>query len=182
MKNRAFTLIELLIVIAIIGVLAAVVIASLNSARTRARTSAIKVEAKQLMDLAMEHYFERGSFSSFGSYGWTKGDTQDGTSATTCSTRIGVNALNRDKAIEVCNSMLSKLPTNLSTGSAANKMLIGCNASHCDPVHNWGIKVKLQDNEYQTGSNAGNYFCVGSSGAIYQGLYSIGASGCVRNP
>ncbi len=47
-KNRGFTLIETLVVVAIIGVLAAVVLASLSGARKKGRDAKRKVEISQM--------------------------------------------------------------------------------------------------------------------------------------
>ena len=54
-SNRGFTLIELLIVIAIVGILVAVVIASLVSVRQNADISAFKKEARSLLQSAVVH-------------------------------------------------------------------------------------------------------------------------------
>jgi len=57
MKKRGFTLIELLVVIAIIGILSSVVLASLNSARSKSRDAKRISDIKQLQ-LALELSFD----------------------------------------------------------------------------------------------------------------------------
>lgn len=62
-KNKGFTLIELLIVIAIIGVLSAVVMTSLNNARNKGNDAKTKAQLSG-MRAAMELYY-----STNGNYG-----------------------------------------------------------------------------------------------------------------
>jgi type II secretion system protein G len=61
-SKKGFTLIELLVVVAIIGLLSSVVMASLNSARSKAR-DAIRVENIRTIRTALELYYDNnGSY------------------------------------------------------------------------------------------------------------------------
>jgi len=61
-----FTLIELLVVIAIIGILSSVVLASLNSARSKARDSKRLADVKQLQ-IALEFFYDQnGAYPTSG--------------------------------------------------------------------------------------------------------------------
>lgn len=63
-KNRAFTLIELLIVIAIIAILAAIVLVNLSSARNRAQDTRIISAMNQIRSQAEIVKSSTGSYSS----------------------------------------------------------------------------------------------------------------------
>jgi len=57
MKQKGFTLIELLVVISIIGLLASVVLVSLNSARSKSRDTKRRADLKQV-STALELYYD----------------------------------------------------------------------------------------------------------------------------
>jgi type II secretion system protein G len=60
--KRGFTLIELLVVIAIIGMLSSVVLASMNSARTKARDARRLADIKQFQTALEFYYNDNGSY------------------------------------------------------------------------------------------------------------------------
>ncbi len=63
-KNKGFTLIELLVVIAIIGILSTIVIVNVNSARAKAKDTAIKGSLDSLRSAAELYYDTVSSYAS----------------------------------------------------------------------------------------------------------------------
>jgi len=83
MKNKGFTLIELLVVISIIGVLATIVLGSLNTARNKAKDARIKAHLSQMRNAAEIFVIQNDSYygtetSGFRDDAYTTCRAQDG--------------------------------------------------------------------------------------------------------
>jgi prepilin-type N-terminal cleavage/methylation domain-containing protein len=64
-KQRAFTLIEILVVIAIMGLLSSTILVALNVARSKARDARIKEDFHQLRVLAADYDASHGNWAGF---------------------------------------------------------------------------------------------------------------------
>lgn len=61
-QNKGFTLIELLVVVSLLGVLATLVIANLNSARERARDATRKSDLRNIQTALRLYYNDNGTY------------------------------------------------------------------------------------------------------------------------
>ncbi len=62
MKENAFTLIELLIVVAIIGILAAIAVPNFINAQIRAKVARVQSEEKSIRDAYTQYFMDRNAW------------------------------------------------------------------------------------------------------------------------
>ena len=138
MKNtqKGFTLIELLVVIAIIGILSSIVIASLNSARTKGKDAAIKGQIKQLQTQAEVYYDAAGSF------GVSASSTGSACTAGVAGTVFGTSTVAAQVALIAANDAPNST-TRCTTDSAGQR---------------WSLSI--------SGLSNGGFICVDNSGAF----------------
>jgi len=144
-KNKGFTLLELLVVVAIIGILTAVVLASLNSARNKGADAAVKSNLVNALKQAEIFYGTNTAAidtytnvcNSAGSYG-----------ALTITTQVDAAA----KAYGLTGS-----PAYTRNNASASATTASCN----DSANAWAAEVPLKDGTNQM-------WCVDSSGKSKQ--------------
>ena len=156
-SSRGFTLIELLVVIAIIGILSSIVLASLNTARSKGNDAAIKA------NLATVRVQGELFYDTYGGYVWGGGGSM--TSAACPTSPSGGSLFEGDATIRQAVAAAA----NAAGGavSAVTRCAIGTGATYA-------IAVRL--------SNGTDWWCVDSAGAkksltVGSGFPNLGGGG-----
>ncbi|MFA5831121.1 MAG: prepilin-type N-terminal cleavage/methylation domain-containing protein [Candidatus Paceibacterota bacterium] len=159
--KKGFTLIELLVVIAIISLLSSVVMASVSSAKIKAKDAAIKAQVAQWVTLMGLNFDDYGSYCNL-QYGWSRNGAQ------TCSTVFsGTYAA---KAQQICNSIYNNTRDWVAYPGLGYRIYSNTSLG-CTKTYSFMVLL-----------NNGKWFCSGSSGA--KGEYATygGNPGCYNNP
>ena len=195
-KVKGFTLIELMVVIAIIGVLSSVVLASLGSTKQKAKDSTVKQIVGQMRSILATQYAENPNSPSYflASSGWVISNTAAGVFTNNCATKFTnayYSAQNASALLELCNQLagIVKQDTGVSTlyayvgATDFNNNTVG-GSGHIAPCDTSGqcytIMVRLP-------SNSLTYYCAsGKQGtpanSASDGTTAWAASGCWDNP
>lgn len=151
-KNKAgFTLIELMMVIAIIGILASIVLVNLSSAQKRAKDAAIISSAQSMMQMAQIDSIASGNYSAYYANGAAGANWIS--SASECSGFFGSTS-NQQSLIAACQSILNNNSGTNNTSGVQEDLWMGT----------WGPgHPKLSILAWLPGQQV--FYCIGSNGA-----------------
>jgi prepilin-type N-terminal cleavage/methylation domain-containing protein len=169
--TKGFTLIELLVVISIIGLLSSVVLASLNSARAKAKDAAVRQSMTQFRILLEQEYNDTGSYADLQTMadfapGSTPGDGFD-----TCDS-IGTISKYSSQAREMCKNIIkNNFDTNNFINPGASFMARNDGGSN----NKYSVVVWLPGEQ--------KFLCMGSSGtSVSTDPLNSFDLGCTTNP
>jgi prepilin-type N-terminal cleavage/methylation domain-containing protein len=166
-KTKGFTLIELLVVVAIVSLLSSIVLASLNSARKKAKDTAIKSAMSEVSNLMALNFNDFGSYCQIHPSGWVNGSSGTNTCDYLLSSGGFYNTYGQ-KARDLCQNIF-----NNASNSWTDKyrLLIFVSSSNsCMNSYSWIAHL-----------NNGNWYCARSSGV--KGEYTDATyTDCYTNP
>jgi prepilin-type N-terminal cleavage/methylation domain-containing protein len=162
--KKAFTLIELLVVLGIIGVLASVIITSVNSARGKGIEVANKQSAKELYNVLQKEYSDNGSYSNLIANNYNSWVPLH----YTCDT-LSLNGNYASEFRNICNSIINRL----NSASGDYSLLVGGATDQ-----KFSIMIKTS----KTSGFGGTYYCISSTGRVYSGSFNVNGTGCYYNP
>ncbi|MFH1473078.1 MAG: type II secretion system protein [bacterium] len=123
--RRGFTLIELLVVIAIIGILSSVVLASLNTARSKGNDAKIKAQLSGLRVAAEIYYDDNG-----GNYG---------VAVDSCISGMFSNVASGMQQYTLATNYPSPASNGLSCHSNGTAYAVSAPLNAADPNDNWCV-------------------------------------------
>ena len=145
-KNKqGFTIVELLIVIVVIGILAAITIVAYNGVQTRARTSVAQSKIKTIEKALSLYYADNSAYPNC-----SGGKYQPGTPGSACA----ISGLGQGLVPKYLNTMptVSSDDSNITYGYGMKKASTNVYAS--DNSNNYILDVYLPDGSYALlGSN-----------------------------
>lgn len=160
-NQKAFTLVELMVAIAIIAILATVVIASLTGSKDSGRDAVVRKELQEFEKLLFFQYSETGTYSHLQPNGYFSNSSD-------CNAAFGSSAY-VTQARKICE----KIVANAASWANPIYFAAGNNGSLPDK---YSIAAALSN---------GKYYCIGVSGRSETdtSVYIVGGSlGCWGNP
>lgn len=165
--QKGFTLIELMVVIAVIAILVSIIMISVAYARNKSKDAIVKQEFREMEKLLILDYGETGSYANFQPNMWMS-DSND------CVTGLTTSSNYSAKAIEICNILIKN-----TNGS----FLMGSNGPYGS--QRYSIQTTLYELRNIPFPGASVDYCVGYSGIYYGPSFNNNNStqkGCLNNP